>query len=855
MLRILGPFALLALVLCWVPASKAHATHFFVAPNGNDANPGTFAEPWLTIAKANDELRAGDTVYLRAGVYDESIVPSRSGVLGRRITYANYDGEEVVLRGSPGKKQIVELASRSHVTIIGLRLEHQAQDIWQDRYGLVEIYGVDSEANEILDCVLVRAGDPIEFTANGYKERGIVVNAARNTLIRGNYIQGVNIGVHIHRAARFTRVLNNTITGTGQSSIDIGSSGGVLQGTLIQGNLLERSYIEDGIQFEPDYSTLDLSSDTSNQGTVIRDNVIRNCAEDAIDLKGAAQVVIEGNTIYGHLGSNDGPLDGWNRNSLGTIMVGTNSRSRDVIIRRNVIYDSAPAIWAFEGWKIYNNTLVNNNRDYEGPDSAPTRTRQPDMFAIMQWDEPADGIAIQNNIIASHNQAEIVLRMTGSKYLDHNLYFNPRDGTRFVHFREPGDWDTLVLSQWQRLLRLHGDIHGNEQHSFVADPMFIDVPEKPVAGQADFNFGLQDGSPAIDAGGPLTWTAGAGSGLQVPVRDAGYFFDGYGVTSGDLVQIGGRDPVRITAIDYGKNVITVDRPLSWEYGEGVSLPYRGAAPDIGAYECEGDCRPATPPPMPDKRVTNGLHAQYEFFEGYGDRVRDVSGVGTPLDLVIQDPSATAWTGDALFIHSPAIISSEVRPSKIIEACQASNEITLEAWIRPSHGRQDGPARILTLSSDANDSNFTLGQGLWGESSAAVFDVRLRTSETSANGLPSLSSLSGSARPVLTHLVYTRDASGRAKIYVDNELHSSQVVGGEFSNWNRGASLSLGNEAGGGRPWLGRVYLVAIYCRALSSHEVGQNYLVGLWPVFPVPRRDLPCVFKGYDVPLHSRNTQ
>jgi hypothetical protein len=41
----------------------------YIAPNGNNANPGTEAEPWQTITKANQTLAAGDPVYIKAGTY------------------------------------------------------------------------------------------------------------------------------------------------------------------------------------------------------------------------------------------------------------------------------------------------------------------------------------------------------------------------------------------------------------------------------------------------------------------------------------------------------------------------------------------------------------------------------------------------------------------------------------------------------------------------------------------------------------------------------------------------------------------------------------------------------------------
>lgn len=72
---------------------------FFVALDGDDANPGTFDQPWRTIQHAADVLNPGETVYLRAGTYSENVILRRSGAPGAPISFAVYPGEAVILDG------------------------------------------------------------------------------------------------------------------------------------------------------------------------------------------------------------------------------------------------------------------------------------------------------------------------------------------------------------------------------------------------------------------------------------------------------------------------------------------------------------------------------------------------------------------------------------------------------------------------------------------------------------------------------------------------------------------------------------------------------------------------------------
>ena len=92
-------------------------------------------------------------------------------------------------------------------------------------------------------------------------------------------------------------------------------------------------------------------------------------------------------------------------------------------------------------------------------------------------------------------------------------------------------------------------------------------------------------SPAIDAGRFLTNTASSGSGTVITVDDAGYFFDGFDIVDGDSIQLEGQtQTARITNVNYATNTLTLATSLTWTSGQGVSLPYEGSAPDIGAYE-------------------------------------------------------------------------------------------------------------------------------------------------------------------------------------------------------------------------------------------------------------------------------
>ena len=228
-----------------------------------------------------------------------------------------------------------------------------------------------------------------------------------------------------------------------------------------------------------------------------------------------------------------------------------------------------------------------------------------------------------------------------------------------------------------------------------------------------------------------------------------------------------------------------------------------------------------------ERVTENLSALYRFDQGAGDTIFDVSGAGTPLDLRISDASAVRWLSQGLQIVAPVAIASSGPASKINDGCRETNAITIEAWIRPKNSSQAGPARIVSLSKNAHSRNITLGQGLWGSQPSDLFDLRLRTTERSANGMPSISSPPGTAGKEQTHLVITRQRSGRVRIIVNKVIVAETVIPGDFSTWNPRFPLLLASETTGDHSWLGNIYLVAIYKKGLTMNEVKQNYGAGI----------------------------
>ena len=89
------------LSLCFLfLAASGSAKVYSVSPSGNDTQAGTLDKPWKLINSAVKKLKAGDTLYVRAGTYSEKVKVTVAGTASAPITIAAYGEEKPVIDGS-----------------------------------------------------------------------------------------------------------------------------------------------------------------------------------------------------------------------------------------------------------------------------------------------------------------------------------------------------------------------------------------------------------------------------------------------------------------------------------------------------------------------------------------------------------------------------------------------------------------------------------------------------------------------------------------------------------------------------------------------------------------------------------
>ncbi len=224
---------------------------YYVAKNGNDANPGTETQPWLTIQKAANTLVAGETVYIRGGTYYERVSAVNSGNANAYITYSSYPGELAII---DGQNQVISanpfnIVSKSYIIVQNIKVQNNIQAASINlAWGVgVGIYVSSSHHIKILNCITQSTGGAGIF-AIGYAANQQYIEGNEDLVADGNRIIDPSLwiasdgnayqeGFDMIGVTNFV-LRNNVITGGYKEKIDAknGAKYGRIYNNIIIGN-------------------------------------------------------------------------------------------------------------------------------------------------------------------------------------------------------------------------------------------------------------------------------------------------------------------------------------------------------------------------------------------------------------------------------------------------------------------------------------------------------------------------------------------------------------------------------------------------------------------------------------------
>jgi parallel beta-helix repeat protein len=501
-------------------------------PLTRKATGGT-ARALPTLAGAAAAATPGTAVLVRAGRYDEPLVPRSSGAPGQPIHFKGFPGETAVISGE-GLDPAVDLSGRSHIVIEDLQVTNVVA--W--------VRAKNAHHNAIRGCSFTRA------LAHGSRA-GIKLIDATHNRIEGNLIQGGNDNLSLIHSDR----------------------------NVVVGNTFRRARHNLWAILCGSFNVIRNNSFHNEQQKIGQVTDCEGAPSDTPRLKNSTRRnLVEGNT-FAFTPSSGGASP----------YVGIQFGAQDGIVRRNAFFETVGpgfelSVYPEEALYVTGNRIFHNvfhGTRFAGVTVSPGSAR---AFAGNVFKNNVfSGSVFQRNdgrwrwyAALAGKPVQIMLGRRDGLLFERNLIYGGSTGEKYtVAFgRRDSDFNPggRPLSEWQK----------REKKVFVgnleADPVFRDA--------AGHDFRPGPGSPLVDQGAFLTTTSSAGRGTTLPVRDARYFFDGFGIAgeAGDTVRLEGGDSARVTHVDHEGNRLELDRPLTWTAGQGVSLDYTGRAPDIGAYE-------------------------------------------------------------------------------------------------------------------------------------------------------------------------------------------------------------------------------------------------------------------------------
>ncbi len=374
------------------------------------------------------------------------------------------------------------------------------------------------------------------------------------------------------------------------------------------------------------------------------------------------------------------------------------------------------------------------------------------------------------------------------------------------------DNDLLLTSSYnrQRTERLHFDgqslrpLWTGRAHATISTPLVY----------GGLVYLLDNSLRACDAAsGAVRWSArGFGLGNAIATADGRIIV--YGRRDVALLDPEGQELARIKAVTAGSEyphlALSSGRLLVKDRdGNLVALRLPTARAPQAAQE---QTPPLTSTSPRDGQPTSPERTTESDGRTASKRAPVFSTHGAGWASLVPRGAAQATADGRLVLDGGALLLPQHTAAVLLQSCQASGQLSIEALIQPAAAGQTGPARIISFSKDAHERNFTLGQ----EGNRLI--LRLRTTTTNPNGMNPQLDLGPISVEQPQHVVVSFQA-GQVRCHVDGRLRmTSDAIGGALTNWEP-FTLLLGNEAGDARPWRGTLSGVTLWDRILSDDEV------------------------------------
>jgi hypothetical protein len=469
-------FSALFMLLTFVSATFGQTnSSFYVATTGNDSNPGTQATPWRTIQHAADTARAGSTVNVRGGVYEELVSINASGNASDGfITFRSFPGETAALDAThftpAGRTGVLTIQNKSYVRIEGFEIRN---------------FRTAEHRLAPLGTNVMGSGSHIELLNNNVHH---IENNFEGRDAPGS--GGNGFGIAVYGTDAKTPITDLIIDDNEVHHLKTGSS----ESLVVNGNVTHFRITHDVV-----HDNNNIGIDVIGFERAAPDPAVDQARDGVVSGNLVYNITSRGNSAYGNDENSDGIyVDGGTRilieqNVMHDVDFGIElaSEHKDratsyITVRNNLIYHCHTAGVSIGGYAPERGhtdySTVINNMLYEN-DTSGTGSGEFQM----QWNM-SDNVFANNIVYAGGRCLFTVTKSQVDKnrspvVIDHNLYYCDSGPKESVWAEASG-----TVTGFDKYVESTGD----DRHSHFQDSHFVDP--------AGHNFHLRLDSPAIAAG-------------------------------------------------------------------------------------------------------------------------------------------------------------------------------------------------------------------------------------------------------------------------------------------------------------------------------------------------------------------
>jgi hypothetical protein len=305
----------------FLPIIQKAVHGYYVSPNGNDANSGSFSRPWKTLGKAASTVEPGDTVFIRSGIYNEYVSFRTSGTESQPIRIIAYTGENPIidgLYGDPGAYAGLLVIRGDYIYISGLEVRNSS------------LMGVYVYGNyNVVDNMYV----------HHCKENGIIINHGHDSIVQNSRI--------------WRNVLSNEYGNQGFWSTGLSAARNGVQNAIIRKNIVWENWGEGISSFEADHVT-------------IEDNIVHDNYGSNVYISDSTNVTCQQNFVYTDPASYVFPYSDHDGITMGDELY--DPPTSNVVIINNISAGNQGNFWWWPGVQGggMNNVLIANNTFVNG---------------------------------------------------------------------------------------------------------------------------------------------------------------------------------------------------------------------------------------------------------------------------------------------------------------------------------------------------------------------------------------------------------------------------------------------------------------------------------------------------------